>query len=86
MQQEQSLKWKVGREIGIVRQLDHPRINRLLGVVDTPARLFIILHHVPCGSLLDRVRSCKKLAEPEAARLLAQAADGLVYCHSQQVS
>ena len=75
----------MGREIGIVRQLSHPRINKLLGVMDTPQRTFIILHHITGGSLLDRVRACKRLAEPEAARLLGQAADGLMYCHAHQV-
>ena len=86
VQAEQTLKWKVGREIGIVRQLNHPRINKLLGVVDTPERLFIILQHLPGGSLLDKVRAAKRLGELEAAQLLAQAAEGLIYCHSHQVS
>ena len=79
------MKWKVGREIGIVRQLDHPHINKLLAVVDTPERMFIVLDHVAGGSLLDKVRAKKRLPEPEAARLLSQAAEGLMYCHSNQV-
>ena len=75
----------MGREIGILKQLNHPYINKLLGVVDTPERMFIMLHHVAGGSLLDRVRACKRLPEPEAARLLGQAAEGLIFCHSHQV-
>lgn len=85
LQPDQNLKWKVGREIGIVRQLNHPRINKLLGVVDSAERMFIILRHVAGGSLLDKVRAAKRLPEIEAASLVAQAAEGLIHCHTHQV-
>ena len=37
------MQWRVGREIGILKHMKHPRINALHGVVDTPDRLFILL-------------------------------------------
>ena len=42
-QQEQNMQWRVGREIGILKHMKHPRINALHGVIDTPDRLFILL-------------------------------------------
>ena len=37
------MQWRVGREIGILKHMKHPRINALHGVIDTPDRLFILL-------------------------------------------
>ena len=37
------MQWRVGREIGILKHMKHPRINALQGVIDTPDRLFILL-------------------------------------------
>ncbi|KAK9809416.1 hypothetical protein WJX73_003883 [Symbiochloris irregularis] len=83
-QAEQNLNWKVGREIAILRGLKHPRINQLIDVIDTPDRMLMVLCHVSGGSLLDRVRTNKRLPEAESAQLLVQAAEGLLYCHSHQ--
>lgn len=41
------MQWRVGREIGILKHMKHPRINALHGVIDTPDRLFILLQVRP---------------------------------------
>ena len=37
------MQWRVGREIGILKHMRHPRVNTLHGVVDTSERLYMLL-------------------------------------------
>lgn len=43
------------------------------------------MEHAPSGSLLDYVRSRKKMAEPDAVFVLQQIVAGLQYCHAREV-
>jgi serine/threonine protein kinase len=54
-------------------------------VVDAPAMLYLVMEHAPNGSLLDYVRSRKRLAEADAAFILQQIMAGLEYCHRREV-
>ena len=48
-------------------------------------KFYVMLQFLPNGSLLDRVRKQKRIAEAEASRLLRQSAEGLQHCHEQHV-
>ena len=54
-------------------------------VVDSPAALYLVMEHAPNQSLLDYVRSRKRLAEGKAALILQQIVAGLQYCHRREV-
>lgn len=47
--------------------------------------LYLIMEHAPNQSLLDYVRSRKRLSESRAALILLQIVAGLQYCHQREV-
>ena len=47
--------------------------------------MYIAMEYSPGGSLLDYVRSRKRLAEPEACAFFQQIVAGLAYCHANEV-
>lgn len=76
---------RVAREIKVLKKLHHACIVRCFDVIDTPAKIYIVMENASSGSLLDYVRSKKRLREPEAAKFLQQVVHGLIYCHSKGV-
>jgi serine/threonine protein kinase len=54
-------------------------------VVDSAAMLYLVMEYAPNQSLLDYVRSRKRLAEGKAALVLQQIVAGLQYCHRKEV-
>lgn len=54
-------------------------------VVETPKLLYLIMEYAPAGTLLDFVRSSKRLPEKDAAYILQQIVHGLMYCHRREV-
>lgn len=72
-------------QVRVHRRLSHIGIIKVFEVVDTPDSLLLVLEHAPNGSLLDYVRSRKRLSEQEAAFFLQQLVVGLQYCHASEV-
>jgi 5'-AMP-activated protein kinase catalytic alpha subunit len=54
-------------------------------VVDAPTILYLIMEHAPSGSLLDYVRSKKRLPEADAVPILQQIVAALAHCHHREV-
>lgn len=73
-------------ELSALSIVDHPGIIKLLDVVYGPGCQCLILEFAPKGTLLDHVRSRKRLPEREAAAIFASVADALLHCHSRQVT
>jgi serine/threonine protein kinase len=48
-------------------------------------KLHLVMEYAPSGSLLDYVRSRKRLGEPESCFFLQQIVAGLRYCHDNEV-
>ncbi len=76
---------RIQREIRVMRHLNHECVVKLFEVVDAPTLLYLVMEHAPCGSLLDYVRSRKRLSEENAVLVLKQIVAGLVYCHQREV-
>ena len=76
---------RVGREIRVLKRLASPRVIQLLEVVDAPSRMFMVMERAANGSLLDYVRSRKRLDEPTARKFFCQAVAGIEYCHRHLV-
>lgn len=76
---------RVGREIRVLKRLAHEYIIRLFDVVDAPARIYVVMENADGGSLLDYVRSAKRLPEAEASRFFFQMCQALDYCHANLV-
>ena len=78
-------KKRIAREIKVLKRLHHPCIIRCFDVIDTPSRIQIVMENATGGSLLDHVRSKKRLPEQLAMTYLQQIVLGLIYCHSKGV-
>lgn len=77
---------RVSREMRVMRLVaGHIYIAQLYECVETPNFVYIIMEHCAGGSLLDHVRSKKKLPEAEAAQILQQLLFALQYCHAKGV-
>ena len=76
---------RVEREIKILKKVNHPNVVRLFEVIDTPTRLFLVMDLSERGSLLDFVKSRKKLTEAVARPMFLQIMYGLQYCHEEDI-
>ncbi|KAH6779560.1 SNF1 kinase-like protein 10 [Perilla frutescens var. hirtella] len=76
---------KVRKEINIMRQLFHPHVVRLFEVIDTPAKVYVVMEYMNSGELFYYLTEKGKLHEDEARRLFQQIISGVDYCHRHLV-
>jgi protein-serine/threonine kinase len=76
---------KIYREIGILRDLQHPNIVRLHEVVETERQMGIILEYASGGELFDYILNQRYLKDPAARRLFAQLVSGVGYLHKKGI-
>jgi MAP/microtubule affinity-regulating kinase len=83
-----SKKKNVGREIEILKKLDHPNIVKMFEVIETPKQLHLVLEHVPGGSLgaFLKKKPSRRLEEYECKNLFRQLVSAIDYVHSQKVT
>ncbi len=71
-------------EVDIMMKLNHNRVLRCFGYQATDIDLIIFTEYMAAGSVRDAIRDNEApLSQPIAVRYLRQAAEGLVYLHSQ---
>lgn len=63
--------------------LHHPNVIRLLEVLDSPTRVYLVMELAEQGDMCKYVRTRRKLEESEARRLFIQMLGGLDYMHSK---
>jgi hypothetical protein len=71
---------RVGREIRVLRRLTHAGVIKLYEVVDGPENIYVVMEYADGGSLLDYVRTRKRLHESEARHFMAQMCQALQVC------
>jgi serine/threonine protein kinase len=77
---------RFAREAALAGRLGaHPHIVRSYEAGEWEERPYAVFEHMPNGSLADRLAENGALAEPQALRWLAQAADGLDHAHAAKV-
>ena len=54
-------------------------------MVENDAFIYLVMEHCPNGTLLDHVRSRKRMPEADAAYSLQQVVAGLEHCHKREV-
>ena len=74
-------------EVAVLRSLHHPHIVRLYDVYETPTHVYLVTQMCEGGELFDRIlaRGAHTHTEAEAAVLLAQLLDALVYLHARGI-
>jgi protein-serine/threonine kinase len=76
---------KIYREIGILKDLQHPNIVRLHEFVETERHMGIILEYASGGELFDYILNHRYLKDPAARRLFAQLVSGVGYLHKKGI-
>ncbi|XP_063169143.1 SNF-related serine/threonine-protein kinase-like [Candoia aspera] len=77
---------RLRREVGCMKLVQHPNVVRLYQVLETPARLYLVLELGDGGDMFDLlVRHPGGLGEPRAKRYFAQLVHAISYCHRLHV-
>jgi len=73
------------REIGLLRELQHPNIVQYLGCSSSAEYLNIFLEYVPGGSVQTMLNSYGALKEPLVRSFVRQIVTGLAYLHDRDI-
>ncbi|KFY76164.1 hypothetical protein V498_09718 [Pseudogymnoascus sp. VKM F-4517 (FW-2822)] len=73
------------REIGLLRELQHPNIVQYLGCSSSADSLNIFLEYVPGGSVQTMLNSYGALREPLVRSFVRQIVTGLAYLHGRDI-
>lgn len=73
------------REARAVAALAHPNIVQLYDYGEEHGRPYMVLEHVPGGTLEDRLRDAGHLPDPQTRAIAADIAAGLAYSHAHGV-
>lgn len=73
------------REVFVLKLLQHPHINRLLEVFDTPSAIYLVLEYVPGGELFDKICAVGRLDENQARDYFRQLLSAVQYCHAHGI-
>lgn len=76
---------RVDREIRVLKRLNHCNIIHMFEAIETESKIFVVMEHANNGSLLDYVKSKRRLGEREACLLFQQILSGMDYCHHSKV-
>eukprot|EP01137_Pigoraptor_chileana_P036195 Opistho-2@31370 len=76
---------KLFREVRIMKLMDHPNIIKLYEVIDTPARLYLVLEYAAGGEVFDFLVAHGKMKEKEARSKFRQIVSAVQYCHAKHV-
>jgi len=75
----------LNNEIEILSKIDHPNVVRMHAIFDTPDHLFIVMELMEGGELYEEVIQRSTFSEKEAAIIIKQLLDALVYLHARQI-
>ncbi|KAM4810157.1 calcium/calmodulin-dependent protein kinase type IV-like [Rhinophrynus dorsalis] len=75
----------VRTEIGVLLRLSHPNIIKLKDIFETSSEIVLILELVTGGELFDRIVERGYYSEQDAARVVQQILEAVVYLHGNGV-
>ena len=76
---------QVEKELNSLRCCHHPNIVQFYEVLETDAKIYLVMEHLAAGELYDYILDQGKLSEPEAARLFVQIVSAVQHCHSHGI-
>jgi len=75
----------LNNEIEILSKIDHPSVVKMHAIFDTTEHLFIVMELMEGGELYEEVISRSTFSEMEAAVIIRQLLDALVYLHARGI-
>ncbi|XP_072172829.1 serine/threonine-protein kinase NIM1-like [Diadema setosum] len=82
---DQKTQRLLSREISCMERLHHPNIIRLYEVVETLAKLHLVMEYAPGGELFTKISNEGKIAEAECKPIYAQVLAAVVHMHSKNI-
>jgi serine/threonine protein kinase len=82
---DDEVRKRFSREARLAASLDHPNVVQVFDVGEDEERPFIVMEHVPGGTLEDRLNRRRSLDRDEALRLLGQLCEGLGHAHGKKL-
>lgn len=73
------------REMGILRELDHPNIVKLYEIYEDKNYLYGVMEKLDGGELFPHIASVTNFSEGDAARICKQMLEAVQYIHSQGI-
>ncbi|PSS26251.1 CBL-interacting serine/threonine-protein kinase [Actinidia chinensis var. chinensis] len=76
---------QIKREISTMKLIKHPNVLKLIEVMASKTKIYIVLEYVDGGELFDKIAKQGRLKEDEARRYFQQLINAVDYCHSRGV-
>ena len=83
--QKQNMGSQVKKEISIMKLVHHVHVVKLIEVLASRTKIFIVLELVVGGELFDKIVNERKFNETQARFYFQQLVEGTLYCHSRGV-
>ncbi|XP_053323402.1 serine/threonine-protein kinase DCLK3 [Spea bombifrons] len=75
----------IDNEVRIIKCLSHPNIVRLLDNYETETEIYLIMEYIKGGDLFDAITESVKFTEHDAAFMLADLCEALLYIHNKNI-
>ncbi|XP_066441555.1 serine/threonine-protein kinase DCLK3 [Eleutherodactylus coqui] len=75
----------IENEVQIIKLLSHPNIVKLLDDFETESEIYLIMEYIKGGDLFDAITESIKFTEHDAALMMADLCEALVYIHSKNI-
>lgn len=75
----------LAREVSIMRKLNHPNVLPLIDVFETSNEIYLMLELVSGGELFDRIVDKGNYSEGDAAKIVEQLLDAVIYLHEHGI-
>ncbi|MGL4948151.1 MAG: CAMK family serine/threonine-protein kinase, partial [Mycoplasma sp.] len=82
---KQSEDKSIMNEITILKNLDHPKILKILDFYSTPSEYYIITEYCQLGELFNEIKKVQRFSEGHASFIMNQIFKAVGYCHGMNV-
>ena len=66
-------------------EIQHPNIVQLYEIFDTPKCVFMVMELLTGGELFEKIAECGSFSEREAAKVVKDVTEGILYLHKQGI-
>lgn len=81
MRKEQEYMQLYGREIAVIKRVDHPNIVRTYDLFETDKKIHIVMEYMRGGMLFEAIEDGIDFPEVDVAQLLREVLHGMMYLH-----
>lgn len=74
-----------GREVAIIKRVNHPNIVKTYNVYETNRQIHIVMEYMKGGMLYDAIEDGVRFKEQDTAQFMREIIDGIMYLHQQGI-